>query len=156
MASNATLGLHRGMFVNERSLFVPVAFNAGSIGAGGQSRLFQFKPTVRVVAIAAAHCALENFMMIRQVELVLYFRVTSQAKLWLAQLQQFYRREARLFSVCARNKGNRAGEIASARERMGRMAISTADIIAPVLSAPEIVVFFFAGVAFQASLRRVF
>jgi len=84
---NAPFSLNGGMLINKRSLFVSVTLDARSIGAGRQSRLFQLKSAVWVVAIAASHRTFEHFVMERQVELVLRFAVTTEAKLWLALFQ---------------------------------------------------------------------
>ena len=84
---DASVGLNRSMLVHERALFVSVTLDARGIGAGRESRLFQLKSAVWVVAIAASHRAFEHFVMERQVELVLGFAVTTEAKLWLALFQ---------------------------------------------------------------------
>ena len=63
MAGHATFSFQRGVFISERSLLVRVTFNAGSIAAGGQARLFEFETAMRVVTIAATHRALHDFMM---------------------------------------------------------------------------------------------
>ena len=60
---HATFGLHRGVFINEWTLFVRVTFYASSICAGGQSRLFKFETAVRIVAIAAPHRTFKYFVM---------------------------------------------------------------------------------------------
>ena len=97
---NATVGLNRSVLVNKRTLFVCVTLDAGRIGASGQSRLFQLKSAVRVVTIAALHRAFQHFVMERQVELVLCFAMTTEAKLWLALSEQLQIRQARLLRIC--------------------------------------------------------
>jgi hypothetical protein len=89
------------MFVNKRALLIRVTLNASGISTCSKSCLLEFKSAVRIMAIAAAHCAFENFVMERQIELVLDFCVTAQAKLRLVHLQHFDRRETWLLSVCA-------------------------------------------------------
>jgi len=83
---DATISLDRSVFVNKRTLFVSVTLDARGISAGREPRLFQLKSTVWVVTIAAPHRAFEHFVMERQVELVLGFAVTTEAKLWLTLL----------------------------------------------------------------------
>ena len=75
------------MLVNKRTLLVGVALDAGGVGAGRESRLFQFEAAVRIVAIAALHRAFEHLVMKRQIELVLRLAVTTETKLRLAVLQ---------------------------------------------------------------------
>ena len=87
MTRDASVSLDRSMLVNKRALFVSVALDARGVGAGRKSRLFQLESAVWVVAIAASHRAFEHFVMERQVELVLRFAVTTEAKLWIALLQ---------------------------------------------------------------------
>jgi len=74
------------MLVNKRTLFVSVTLDTRGVGAGRESRLFQLKSAVWVVAIAASHRAFEHFVMERKVELVLRFAVTTEAKLGIALL----------------------------------------------------------------------
>jgi len=85
---DAAVGLDGRVLVNKRTLLVSMALDAGSIGAGRQTRLFQLKSAVWVVAIAALHRAFQHFVMERQIELVLCFAMTTQAKLWLALAKQ--------------------------------------------------------------------
>ena len=104
MTGYAPFGLNRGMFVNKWTLLVCVTLNASRIGAGRESGLFEFKTAMRVMAITALHRSFEHLVMERQIELVLRFGVTAHTKLWFADFQQLDRREARLLSVCRRNK----------------------------------------------------
>ena len=99
MAGDTPFGLDWSVLVNERTLFVCVTLDAGGIGASGQSRLFQLKSAVRVVTIAALHRAFQHFVMERQVELVLCFAMTTEAKLWLALSEQLQIRQARLLRI---------------------------------------------------------
>ena len=134
------------MLVNKRTLFVSVTLDTRGIGARRQSRLFQLESAVWVVAIAASHRAFEHFVMERQVELVLGLAVTTEAKLWLALLQQAYVRKARLLCVCRGDEDVRGRELSSSWWRVGGVAVSATDVIAPVLAAAEVVVFFSACV----------
>ena len=75
------------MFVNKRTLLVYVALDASCIGAGGEPRLFQFKPAVRIVTIAAFHGAFQHLVMEGQLKLVLRLTVTTQTQLGFAHLE---------------------------------------------------------------------
>lgn len=114
MTRSAPFGLNRRMLVHKRTLFVRVTFYAGRIGTRCESCLFQFKAAMRIMTITALHGALKNFVMERQIKLVLDFGVAAQAKLRLANFQQFDGRERRLFRVCWRNESDRAGNISAA------------------------------------------
>ena len=61
------------MFENERALFVGVTTNACRVGTHGQPGLLGFKAAVRIVAIAAVHCAFEDLVVKRLAELSLCF-----------------------------------------------------------------------------------
>ena len=106
MTRYAAFGLNRGMFVNERTLFVCVTFYASRIGASRQSRLFQFKTAMRVMTITALHRAFKHLVMEGQIELVLDLGVAAQAKLRLADFQKFDGREGGLFGICRGNESN--------------------------------------------------
>ena len=84
---NATIGLNRCVLVNKRPLLVRVALDASGVSASRQSCLFKFETAVRVVAIAALHCAFQHLVMEGQVELVLGLSMTTETKLWLAVLE---------------------------------------------------------------------
>lgn len=116
---DATVSLNRSMLVNKRTLFVSMTLDTRGIRAGRQSRLFQLESAVRVVAIAASHRAFEHFVMERQVELVLGLAVTTEAKLWLALLQQAYVRKAWLLCVCWGDEDVRGCELSSSWWRVG-------------------------------------
>ncbi len=143
---DAPFSLNGGMLVNKRSLFVCMALDAGSIGAGSQSSLFEFKAAMWIVAVAAPHRALQHLMVERQVELVLGLAVTTEAKLWLALSEQAYVGKAWLLCVCRGDKDVRSCELPAGRWRVGRVTVDTADVVAPVLAAAEVVVFLSAGV----------
>ena len=61
----APFGLNGSMFVNKRSLFICVTLDASCIGARGQSRLFELKAAVWIVAVAALHRAFQHLVMER-------------------------------------------------------------------------------------------
>ena len=84
MTGNAAVGFDRSMLVNERPLLVCVTLDASRVSARRQSCLFKFETAVRVVAIAALHCAFQHFVVERQIELMLGLAMTTETKLWLA------------------------------------------------------------------------
>jgi len=96
---HTTFGFYRGVLISEWPLFVRVTFNASSISAGGQSRLFKFETAMRVVTIAATHRAFHNFVMKGHGKGRFHFAVTTQTELRVAFFQQFDCRKARLFCV---------------------------------------------------------
>jgi len=156
VTSRAALCLDGSVFKNERPLFVGVAFYAGGISAGGQSRLFQLKTAVRVVAIATLHRAFKHFVMKRRVELMFDFRMAAQTKLRIIHLQHRHRGKARLLSIGTGNKHIRARQIPACDTLVRRVAVSTADVVAPVFTAPEVVVFFPARMTGETSFGDFF
>jgi hypothetical protein len=101
---NATFSLNGSMLVNKGSLFVRMTLDTSGVGAGGQSRLFELKAAVWIVTVAAPHRAFQHFVMERQVELVLRFTVTTEAKLWVALSEQAYVGKTWLLCVCRRDE----------------------------------------------------
>ena len=108
---HTTFGFHRGVLISKRTLFVRMTFNASSISAGGQSRLFKFETAVRVMTIAAAHCTFRHFVMEGHRERCFHFAVATQTELRVAHFQHFDRREAWLLGVYCGNPGNGSGHI---------------------------------------------
>jgi len=104
MTGNTAFSFHRRMFVNKRTLLVCVTLYASSVCACRKSCLFELKPAVRIVTVAALHRAFQHFVVERQIELVLDLRVATQAELWLVHLQQANGRDTRLLRVSARDK----------------------------------------------------
>lgn len=100
MTRDAAVSLHRRVLVNKRTLLVCVTLDAGRVRARREARLFEFKTAVRIVAVAAFHCAFEHFVMEGQIELVLRLAMTTQTKLRLAFLQQLEIGKARFLRVC--------------------------------------------------------
>src|SRR6266487_250172 len=98
MASDAPFGLNRCMLIGEWTLLVNVTLNTSRVCAGGQSRLFEFKTTVRIMAIAALHGSFENLMVEGPGEIGLRFTMATHTKLRLAYFQHSDRGEAGLFS----------------------------------------------------------
>ncbi len=62
VATGASLGLYRHMLVNERALFIDVAFVANGIAAGETSQLLYGRRPVRVMAVGALHQAFIHTM----------------------------------------------------------------------------------------------
>lgn len=77
MTSTASFSLHRRMFESEWPLFIRMTLHASRISASRQSRLFEFKTTMWVMAVAALHRPFEDLVMERQIELMLCLRVTA-------------------------------------------------------------------------------
>ena len=84
---DATVGFHRRMFVNKGPLLVCVTLDAGGVRAGREPGLFEFEAAMRIMTIATSHRAFKNFVMERQIKLVLHFAVTTDAELGLAGAQ---------------------------------------------------------------------
>ena len=99
VTSRASFGLERSMFKGERTLLIGMALNTSRVCAGSQSRLFEFKPTVRIMAITTLHCPFENFVVEGHIKLRFHLAVTTEAKLRLAYLQHVQCREARLLRI---------------------------------------------------------
>lgn len=97
---NAPFSLNGSMLVNKRSLFIRMTLDAGGVGAGSQSRLFELKAAVWIVTVAAPHRAFKHFVVERQVELVLRFAVTTETELWVALFEQAYVGKTWLLCVC--------------------------------------------------------
>jgi hypothetical protein len=87
----APVSFDRGVFINERTLFVCVTLDACGISPRGKTSLLQLKSTMRVMTVAAAHRAFEDFVVKRQVELMFGFRMATYAQLRLIHLQQLDR-----------------------------------------------------------------
>ena len=89
MASNTAFGLYWRVLVNKGPLLIGVTLNTSSVRTGSQPRLFEFETAVRIVTVAAAHGAFEDFMMKRQVKLVLDLRMAANAQLRLTSFEEF-------------------------------------------------------------------
>ena len=84
VTGDAAFGFQRRVFINERTLLVGVTLNAGRVGTDSETRLLEFKPAMRVVTVAALHCAFQHFVVERQIELVFRLTMTTETKLGLA------------------------------------------------------------------------
>jgi len=149
---SAAFGLHRRVFVGERTLLVSVALDASCVSARRQPRLLQFKAAVRVVTIAATHRAFQDFMMKRHVELRLHFIVTTGAELRVVRAQHARRRKARFLSIDARHVIIRTGQVSARRGAVRRVAVGATDVVAPVFATSKVVAFLFACMACQTSI----
>ena len=69
MARGAAFQFKRAVLVDERSLFVRVAFYTGSISGDSKFCLLVLKTAVRIMTIAAIHRAFQNAVPERFVEL---------------------------------------------------------------------------------------
>ena len=156
MTRNAAVGFHGGMLINEWALLVCVTLDASRVGAGGESRLFKFETAMWIVAIAALHGSFQYLVMEGHNELVLLFTMAAQAKLRFAGLQQLDGREAGLLRIRFRDENVRGCELPALFTRVRRVAIDTTDVVAPVFTAPEVVVFFSAGVTSKTTFGHLF
>lgn len=156
VTSRTTFGLQRRMFVSERALLVRMTLDTGSVRANGKPCLLKLKTAMRIVAIAALHGSFEDLVMERLAEIRLYFAVATHAKLRFTDLQHMKRCEAGLLRVGRRDTSDRGGEVFPGRNSVWRMAVSTADVVAPVFAASEVVVLFAAGMTGKTSLRSSF
>ena len=147
MAGGAALQLQRAVFEHEGPLFVGMTFDARGIGPDREPRLFQFKPAVRVVAVAAVHCAFHDLVAEGLVELGLHFRMAGHAKPGFARSEHRFMSLARLLRRGIVHEGRRIHPELPELGTVGTVALCTADVVAPVLAAAEIVVGFLAGVA---------
>ena len=72
------------MFVSEWTLFVGMALNTGGVRSRRQSRLFQLKAAVWIVAVATPHHTFKHFVVKRFLEIRLHLAMTTNAQLRLA------------------------------------------------------------------------
>ena len=79
MARGAAFQFKRAVFIDERPLFVSVAFYTGSIGSNRKFGLLVLKTAVWIVTIAAIHRAFQNAMSERFAELCLDLAMASDA-----------------------------------------------------------------------------
>ena len=100
VACRTAFSFNRSVLVGERPLLVRMALDAGSVSACCQPGLFQLKPAMSVMTIAASHGSFHHFMTERLVELVLRLAVAAHTELRLTRLQHLHIREAWLLTVC--------------------------------------------------------
>ena len=91
VAGRAPFRLEWRVFVGKWTLLVSVALDASRIRAGGQSGLFEFETTMRIVAITTLHRPFEDLVMKRRVKLRLHLTMTTQAELRLTAFQHVER-----------------------------------------------------------------
>lgn len=89
MAGNTAFGLYWRVFVNKWPLLIGVTLNTSSVCTCRQPRLFEFETAVGIVTVAAAHGTFEDFVMKRQVKLVLDLRMAANAQLRLTSFKHF-------------------------------------------------------------------
>lgn len=87
MTRRAALDLQRRVFENERTLLVRVTLQTTGIGAGRETRLFEFEAAVCIMTIAALYLAFQHLVVKRPAKLRLRFAVTTDAELRLAATQ---------------------------------------------------------------------
>ena len=131
--------LHRGVFKNERPLFVSMAFHARCVRSHRQPGLFRFKTAVCIVTIAAFHRAFQNFVPEWLVEMRFGFAVAGNTELLFAGLEHRGRRIEVRRVVDERHRAD--FELAMTRA-VCRVAFRTADVVAPMLAASKIIMAF--------------
>ena len=82
--------------------------------------------------------------------------MAAHTKLWFGYFQQLNRRDARFLSVRPADENIRTRQVPASVGGMRRVAFRATDVIAPMLTPPEVVVLFFAGMAAKARLRGIF
>ena len=87
MARGAAFDLQRRVLKHKWSLLVRVALETARIRSRRKARLFEFKPTVRVMTITALNQPFEHFVMKRPAELRFCFGMTTDTELRLARAQ---------------------------------------------------------------------
>ena len=83
----AAVSLNGSVFEGKWTLLIGVTLQTCRISSDREPRLFQFKATVRIVAVAASHSSFQHLVMGRHHELMFDFIVTAQAKLRFADSQ---------------------------------------------------------------------
>ena len=99
VTGRAPFGLDRSVFVCERSLLISVAFDTCRVSARRQSGLLEFKASVRIVAVTAAHHPLQHFVMEGSGKLRFNLAMATRAELRVVLLQHPGAGEPRLFRV---------------------------------------------------------
>ena len=156
MTGRTTLGLKRRVLKDEGPLLIGVTLNTSDVGAKPKAGLLILEAAVRVVAVAAFHRALQHFVMERLRELRLRFRVAANTELRLALLQH---RDACHSCVLMGSFGDEAHRIRLRIAEWGAVravTVGTTDVIAPMLSTPEVVVVLFTRVACKTSFGDLF
>ena len=139
------------MFECKRTLFVAVALDARGIGTNRQFSLLRLKPAVCVVTVAAFHRPFEDLMMKRLGELSLGLGMTADTQLRLALFEQGDSCDSGVLNSGLTDLRYRTWPVIRERS-MRTMAIGTADVIAPVFAAAEVIMALFAGVASKTGL----
>lgn len=153
MTRRAAFDLQRSVLKNERTLFIRVAFDTSRVNADRELRLFLFKTSVRIMTIAAFHCSFQHFMMKRFGKLRLRFAVAADAELLLVGFQHG---DGRILTRRPAEKGDRIGFRQFMLCSVSGVAIGAADIVAPMIAAPEIIVFLFSRMTAEAGFGNFF
>ncbi len=82
MAGEATLALHRGMFVDKWSALFRVALGADGVLVSGGAQIAVAETAVHIVAVVAIHCAFIHLVVEGHGELRLHVVVALEAELW--------------------------------------------------------------------------
>lgn len=147
MARGTAFDLEGRMFKNKRSLLVGMASHAGHIVTDGKFGLLRLKTAVSIMTIAALHRSFHNFVPEGLAEMRLYLAVARNAELLFVGLKH---RRSRVDVGSPARECRRTGPRLFKDGSVRRVTIRTADVVAPVIAAAEIVVTFFAGVTREA------
>ena len=98
MTCRTAFKLQRAVLKDEWPLLVCVATDTGSIGAHGKPRLFRLETAVRVMAVAAGHCAFQNTVAERFAELRFHLGMTPDTQLGLIRAEHAFCRLARFLA----------------------------------------------------------
>ncbi len=156
MTRRAAFNLERRVLEDKWPLFIGVTFDARQISADREPGLFGFKTAVRVVTIAAFHRAFHHLVTERLAKLRLDFAVAFKAQLRLARIEHLKGRSVGILFGNFTDQRNRIGFGVCVFGAMRRVAIGAADVVAPMLAAPKIAVFFPAGVTGETGFRDFF
>ena len=146
----------RSVLENKRTLFVRVTFDTSRVDSDREFGLFLLEASVRVMTIAAFHCPFEHFVMKGLGKLRFCFAVAADTKLLLVCTEH---RDRRILPRCSADERNRINFRQFVLRAVRRMAFRAADVVAPVIAAPEIAVFLFSGVTAETgfgNFLRVF
>lgn len=119
MTAGTALGLYRKMFINERPLFIDMAFEASGISVCRLACLPQTRRTVHVVAVIALNQTFVNAVMKRPRELSPRLMVASITKLGLLLGQQRF-----LLATAVHGMAIDASHIAAGVHRGCRVAMA--------------------------------
>jgi hypothetical protein len=113
MTGRATLGFHRRVLKQERSLLISMALDTCGVGSRRLPGLLRLETAVRIVTIAAPHRSFQHLMVMGCGELRLNLGVATNAQLRIVRFHQSYGCEPRLFRVRCGWQQVRARDIAA-------------------------------------------